>query len=87
MKTILIYGVVIMLLCFVCIYNLVNYIRYYGQFKAFNENIESWSKNIDSSVREAIIVQSEILLEDLDKKVELPKEEENNNLNKDEEDE
>lgn len=76
-----IYGVAIILLAFVGIYNLVNYIRYYSQFKAFNDNVKNWSKEIDASVREAIGIQSRIILQELDEKIEKEKELNNNDNN------
>lgn len=82
-----IYGIAIILLAFVGIYNLVNYIRYYSQFKAFNDNVKNWSKEIDASVREAIGIQSRIILQELDEKIEKEKELNNNDNNLEENDE
>lgn len=77
MSTIIsILGGAICLLALVCIYNLVNYIRYYGQFKTFNENIVNWSRELDTSMREAIQREAAILLMEMDQKVDAMKNEE-----------
>lgn len=76
-----IYGVAIILIAFVCIYNLVHYVRYYSQFKAFNDNVSTWAKELDSSMKEALFIQSRNLLMEMDEKINVKNEETENNDN------
>lgn len=73
----LIYGIAICLLGIVSIYNLWNNVTCYSQFRSFNENVANWSKEIDSSVRQSIILQSMDILREVDERINKINEEKN----------
>lgn len=80
-SVITIFGVAICLIAFVCIYNLVNYLRFYGQFKTWNENVKNWSREIDSSMRDALAQNTIMVLEKLEEKDKLSVDEFNEIIN------
>ena len=71
--------VALVVLLVLCLYNLWNNHYVYSQFKAFNDNIKDWARNLDATTREEISRQAMFILTELDEKV--------NNLNNNEKDE
>lgn len=85
MKIILIVGFVLSLLCLAyCVYNMFETLKFYNEFKVFNENIRNWSESLDDEMRFAINQAAMGLLRDMDNKITELNNNNDNNIEQDE---
>lgn len=73
-----------LLLLGICVCNMFLYIRYYNEYKVFNENVRNWSSSLNDEMKEALHQAAMSILIDMDNRIE---EEKNNLIKNDEENE